>query len=263
MAKNAAPKMRPRAIFVRRIVQKTWLKPTSRNHNRSTKNPESAVKPARSSTSATPAMISHRRPRPAWMTRATPVLSVPGTRQPIIEALAGRMSSGSAPQVVQRILERRHRHEVDAVAPHRSRGGDVALGNEEHRRSGMLGGDDLLLDAPDGIDRAVQSDLPRAGDGPAARQIARGEEVVQPERPHQPRRRTPDIPTLDPHPEREVRDERHPDQGLVSPATGRSAEVHAVLLAAGPDVERERRPRRCGFDHLARSGRPSDRSAAA
>src|SRR4029450_1593844 len=185
MAKNAAPKIRPRAILVRTMVQKTSLKRTSRNHKRSTKNPDSAVKPTMITTSATPAMISHRRPRPAWTTPAPPALSVPGTRQPITGASAGpTLVSRPAPQVINGIPERGDRLEDHAVAPRRPRCGDVPFGDEEHRRCRRSCGDDLLLDAADGLDPSVQSDLPRPGDGPAGGQVAGSEEVVEPEGPH-------------------------------------------------------------------------------
>src|SRR6266545_6786553 len=116
----------------------------------------------------------------------------------------------------------------------------------------------MLSSGTRNTDPAVQTDLSRPGDGPAGGQVARGEEVVEPKGPHQTGRWTPDIPALDQHPEREVRDEEHADPGFVPPATGRSPEVHEVLLPAGPDVERESRSGARRLDEPAGLGGASD-----
>ncbi len=73
----------------------------------------------------------------------------------------------------------------------------VALGDQEDGRAGVRGRRELLLDAADRDHRAVEGDLPRPGDRPAARQVAGREQVVQAERPHQAGRGPADLPARD------------------------------------------------------------------
>src|SRR5262245_28228662 len=161
--KNARPNASPSTNLVRSTVQKTSDRCTSRNHRTSTKKPDSAVKAStRPATTATRMMINRRRPGAgvAVGTRTTmgPVLpygSAGERGKPIIGPCRARVRS-CALQVRERLVERRYRHELEAVVPARTGGPQVALWDQEDRRPRVRRGGHLLLNPVDRAHRAVQ-----------------------------------------------------------------------------------------------------------
>src|SRR5262245_59205352 len=191
--KNAKPNAKPSRTLVRSTVQKTSERRTSRNHRTSTKNPDSAVKAkTRPATSATRMMIHRRRPEPgtAVGTRTTmgPVrpFGSMGERRKAYHRSAKQGLRSVPFEVGERVVERGDRNQLQAVIAARAGGPQVALRNQEHRCAGVGGRRDLLLHTVDRDHRAVERDLTRARDRATAREVARRQQIVQAERPHQP-----------------------------------------------------------------------------
>src|SRR6266540_856567 len=237
--KNVSPNASPRKTLVRRTVQNTSERRTSRNHRTSTKNPESAVNRTRkAATTATTMMMSRRRPGAgvAVGTRTTigtwcPSFAVDGRRKPITGP-RGERCPLATPEVRQRVVEGGDRNELEPVTARGLCRLHVAPGDQENRGTGVGGRRQLLVDAGDRDHRAVEGDLPRPGDHPAVRQVSGGEQVVQTERPHQPGRGPADLAARDAHVEREAVDHPDPDQRVLADAARLAHEVdglgHAV-----------------------------------
>src|SRR3954466_3197267 len=139
--KKNAPKATPSAILVRRIVQKTEERWTSRNHRRSTKKPDRSENRTRIATIAATTMSGQRRRlRPG--TSRTDTLSSTSAQCPVDEkrptdasGAPGRARCSSvsptALEEVHGVMEARHRHELDAGV-RRPGFGEVLLRHQEH-----------------------------------------------------------------------------------------------------------------------------------
>src|SRR3990172_11311322 len=182
--KKASPNTSPSTARVLSTLQKTSEKPTSRNHSRSTKTPESAVNakgsPARTATTTT---TSRRRPdigvgagrRTTMWVRDPPGSGAASVSPPPAEQDRLR---GDALDVGEGVVEARHGDELHPAIARSPRGAQVALGHEEYPCTGVGGGGELLADAGDRDHGPVQRDRAGPGDGPPARQVARREQVV-------------------------------------------------------------------------------------
>src|SRR4051812_15221946 len=153
--KKNAPNATPSAILVRRIVQKTEERCTSRNHRRSTKKPERMESRTRIRTIPATTSSGQRRRLRAGASR-TDTLSSTSAQCPVDEKCPtdasgapgrarGRSVSPPAHQEVHGVLEGGHRPQPDAGV-RRPGFGEVLPGHEEHVRSGPFRGDELLRD---------------------------------------------------------------------------------------------------------------------
>src|SRR5438105_6561002 len=242
----------PSATLVRRIVQNTDERWTSRNHRRSTKNPERTDKRNNRATTTPNTMSGHRR-RPRFGTNRTDT-RFPTSAQPRPEEKRPSDASGApggaalslspgALEEIERVLQARHRNQPDAGVG-RSGLREVLLRDEEDVRSRAPGRDQLLPHPADRIDIPVPVDRAGPRDRHAAGEVGGREEVVEPERPHQPGRRPPDVGARDRDLEREVLERGDPDErGAVLPAF-RARKRHGLGAPACGDREMDRLPDR-------------------